>query len=237
MLNNAEPEPKAGALVASDSRDLAVHQEQMVAIESTQTKVQRLWAKTASFKALSKNKRHAQRQAQAQHLRDAREIGQLLDELGVKQGGKRWSKSPSVILTDDPDRIPTLKELNLTARESVNSKATYAIPLEKFEIMLEREKNLSMAAFLRAAYPEQAKGKKKANKTVKSNKAQPPLDALNALALNIFVVVDRAKGIDLKAFYEAFNHNHPGKKPQQQLDAFQKLAADLAALRSAVGAK
>lgn len=130
MLNNAEPEPKAGALVATESRDLAVRQEPMVVIESTQAKVHRLWATTASFKALPQNKRHAQREAQAQHLRDAREIGQLLEELGVKHGGKR-PRSPSVILNEDPDRVPTLKELGLTARESVS------IQMEDLDLPLE----------------------------------------------------------------------------------------------------
>ena len=131
MLNNAEPEPKAGALVTSESRNLAVHQEQVVVIESTQAKVQRLRAEIADFKALPQNKRQAKREAQAQHLRAARRIGQLLTELGVQHGGKRRSKSPNVILTDDPDRVPTLKELDFTARESVNSKAVFEIPVEK----------------------------------------------------------------------------------------------------------
>lgn len=97
------------------------------------------------------------RDAQAEHLRDLRNLRDHLDRCGVTHGGKRISKSQRAILTRDNNHVPTLEELQISPRKSQEAGQARAIQQEQFDAYLADEKaNLSVKGFLRHFYPVDA---------------------------------------------------------------------------------
>lgn len=178
----------------------------------------RLFAKDfAEFQLLPK----WTREAQEQNLRAGRRCGERLREIGATVGNPQWS--PKVT----NGVVCTLRELGVTKRHSVVFKQLADIPLSKFEQMIRDGKNLSRAAFIRAAYPELA-AKKKANKAKKPT--NPKLDALAAFAARIVEdAVDAATAkFDAKALKDVIARNHSSRTVQQALKAYAKLLAGVA---------
>lgn len=140
--------------------------------ESTKAKVKRLWASVALIKALPGDKREALQK----NLQAARETGELLIELDVKPGRPK-KRSPDVTISETV--IPTLKELKLTKRHAANCKKVAATSPERFAHILVHEKNLTMAGFLRAAYPDDHKPKPSTQSEPEAS--DPEMEAIEAL--------------------------------------------------------
>lgn len=150
------------------------------AAKPTPQDIQALRNSVAVLKAVPQDKREAQKVHFHRTLDAARETGLLLIKLKVQQGGKRRrANSPNVGLKDDADRVPTLRELELTDRESIFCKEVAGLtPARLVEIKAD-VKVTTKIAFQRAAYPEKYAAKAAA---APAESAPETLDQADAIA-------------------------------------------------------